>query len=323
MDFFVNSNLSQVTLSRYSTKLNEWLQYQPPQFNNIICLICFPEISLQSLNTHLKINTNTNKHNFIVALIACIIHGNHILSQFSKEYIDSIHSKWSDILKENDAPIVQRRLENLPTDNQLNKGGSQLTFNHFITIRDKLPLGSIERLLIAMYTMIPPVRADYFATQIIRGDEVPTQKNYIRILENGQMISTLTDFKTKKTYKQITNELPSELIIEINASLDKYPRSFLFLNISGKPFTRNSFTVWSRRILSKVFETDFTLVFFRHAFSTHYVTVNDISKMTDAQIKLISDKMGHSLEMFKAYRWIKDGNMGEIPLTEEESDEKE
>lgn len=323
MDFFGNSNLSNVTTTRYSAKLTEWLQYQPPHFNNMICLISFPEISLQSLNTHLKINTPTNKHNFIVALIACIIHGKHILSHFSKEYIESIHSKWSDILKENDAPIIQRRLENLPTDNQLNKGGSQLTFNHFVDVRNKLPLGSIERLLISMYTMIPPVRADYFATQIIRNDEVPNQKNYIRILQNGQMISTLTDFKTKKSYKQITNELPSELIIEINASLDKYPRSFLFVNISGKPFTRNSFTVWSRRILSKVFETDFTLVFFRHAFSTHYVSVNDISKMTDAQIKLISDKMGHSLEMFKAYRWVKEGNTGEIPLTQEESDEKE
>lgn len=73
---------------------------------------------------------------------------------------------------------------------------------------------------------------------------------------------------------------------------------------------RNSFTLWSRRVLSRVFGTDFTLVFFRHAFATHYVMNVDLRTVTDAQIKDISDKLGHSTEMFRAYRWIRGEESG-------------
>ena len=120
-------------------------------------------------------------------------------------------------------------------------------------------------------------------------------------------------------HKQIKNKLPLELNNELVESLRLKPRKYLFTNQTGQPFTRNSFTVWSKRILSKLFETEFTLVFFRHSFITHYISQN----VTDAQIKEASEKMGHSPEMFRAYRWVKDGNTGEIPLTEEDSDEKE
>ena len=323
MSFFDNTSLTHITVKRYNTIIADWISYLPPHFNNIICLVMFPDISLHALHTHLKSNTPSNRHNYIVPVLSFIGHNKHILSPFSYEHVETIRLRWSDILTTNDAPITQRRLENAPTDNQLAKGGVYLKFNDFITARDKLPLGSIDRLLIAMYTMIPPVRADYYATQFVRGNEIPTEQNFIRILDDNTMISIINDFKTKKTYKQLKNDLPPELIIEIKASLDKFPRSYLFTNSKGKPYTRNSFTVWAGRHLSTLFGTKFTLVFFRHAFSTNFITINDMSKITDAQIKEMSDKMGNSPEMFKAYRWVKDGNTGEIPLALEESDEKE
>jgi pterin-4a-carbinolamine dehydratase len=74
-----------------------------------------------------------------------------------------------------------------------------------------------------------------------------------------------------------------------------------------------------------LFETDFTLVFFRHAFITDFITNKVTSETTDAEIKEISDKMGHSPEMFRGYKWIKSGAKGDLMLgtTDGDGDEDE
>ena len=301
MNFFELVNIHDNSAKLYNTKLNEWISYMPDIYKSLACIIMFPEISLKELESHLKVNTNTNRHIYIVAIMSFIKHKRTEL-QLTHEQYSTIRVKWIDINNENEQPIIDRRLENKPTDKQNEKGGSKIDFNQIIEKRDELPIGSIERLLISMYTMIPPARADYFATQILT-NETPTEKNYIRMGDKVECV--LTDFKTVKTYKSITHDFPVDLITELNESLKKTPRKYLFLNANGKPHTRNSFVLWARRCLSRIFETDFTLVFFRHAFVTHYISTVDPNSITDGQIKEMSDKLGHSPEMFRAYKWIK------------------
>jgi hypothetical protein len=293
----------------------------PEHFQTIVCIIAFPDLAMKILQTHLKCNTNTNRHIYIVAVMSYIRHHFRELAEcLTDDHVTLLRARWIAINHENEAPIIQRRLENKPTPTQEQKGGSRISFEQIVSKRDELTPGSIERLLLCMYTMIPPVRADYFTTELVHGEEqVPTKKNYIRIHTDGTMECVLTDFKTAQVFGRIVNTFPPELAQEIQLSLEKQPREFLFINAHGKPHTRNSFTLWSRRVLSKVFETDFTLVFFRHAFATHYM-ITHAHQITDAQIKEISDKMGHSAEMFKAYRWIQ-GMASEDP--EESGDEKE
>lgn len=301
MNFFELVNIHDNSAKLYNTKLNEWISYMPNIYKSLACIIMFPEISMKELESHLKVNTNTNRHIYIVAIMSFIKHKRTEL-QLTHEQYSTIRVKWIDINNENEQPIIDRRLENKPTDKQNEKGGSKIDFNQIIEKRDELPIGSIERLLISMYTMIPPARADYFATQILT-NETPTEKNYIRMGDKVECV--LTDFKTVKTYKSITHDFPVDLITELNESLKKTPRKYLFLNANGKPHTRNSFVLWARRCLSRIFETDFTLVFFRHAFVTHYISTVDPNSITDGQIKEMSDKLGHSPEMFRAYKWIK------------------
>ena len=301
MNFFEQVNIHDNSAKLYNTKLNEWISYMPNIYKSLACIIMFPEISMKELESHLKVNTNTNRHIYIVAIMSFIKHKRTEL-QLTHEQYSTIRVKWIDINNENEQPIIDRRLENKPTDKQNEKGGSKIDFNQIIEKRDELPIGSIERLLISMYTMIPPARADYFATQILT-NETPTEKNYIRMGDKVECV--LTDFKTVKTYKSITHDFPVDLITELNESLKKTPRKYLFLNANGKPHTRNSFVLWARRCLSRIFETDFTLVFFRHAFVTHYISTVDPNSITDGQIKEMSDKLGHSPEMFRAYKWIK------------------
>jgi hypothetical protein len=323
MNYFENTTLKPKSVAQFNSKINEWIGYMPPFYRNIICIILFPTVAMDALETHLVINTNTNKHNFFMSILSFMRHRPDAFPTMTFEEREAHRHTWLQLHTANDAPIIQRRLENKPTDNQLKKGGINLTYNDLVAKRNELPLGSIERLLIAMYTMIPPVRADYFATEIISEDQAPKEKNYIRRRGPARMECILTDFKTAKTYKQITNNFPPELIAEIDASLEKTPRNYLFLNANGKPHTRGSYILWTGRLLKRVLGTTFTLVFFRHAFVTNFIFANNMATMTDAEVKLVSDKMGHSPEMFRAYKWVHQGATGELTFEDAEEEKEE
>jgi hypothetical protein len=315
MDFFEHAPIHETSRKMYNTRLNEWIEFMPNHFKSITNIVILPDLALRILHDRIRTNTASSRHMYIVAVMSFIRHHiTHLCECLTKDVALPLRERWIAINAENEAPIIQRRLENKPTALQQSKGGSKITFNEIIEKRDELPMGSIERVLIAMYTMIPPCRADYFALELVRGEAQPTAKNYLRIRSDDEkgteMETVLRDFKTAKIFKEIRNKFPVELVQEIEASLEKNPRDFLFVNANGKPHTRNSFTLWSRRVLSRIFGTDFTLVFFRHAFATHYVMNVDLRTMTDAQIKDISNKMGHSTEMFRAYRWIRGEESG-------------
>ena len=318
MDFFENTKLHPNSIKLFNSKLNEWIYFMPTHFQNLAGLIMFPTVAMKMLDKHIKTNTNTNKHVYLMSILSIFRHKSDIFTEFPEEHITTLNETWKNIFMENEQPIIERRYENKPTDRQQAKGGHQLHFSQIVYKRDELPVGSYERLLLCMYTMIPPVRADYFATQIVHDNEVPTHKNYIRILAPDNIECVLTDFKTAKTYKQITHKFPPDLISEFNASLQKNPRKFIFINTKGEPHTRNSFVLWTRRCLTRIFETDFTLVFFRHAFITDFITNKITPETTDAEIKVVSDKMGHSPGMFRAYKWIKAGAKGTFLVGDEE-----
>lgn len=316
MDFFQDTTLHSNSVKLFNNKLNEWISFMPTHFQTLGCVILFPTFAMKCLDTHIKTNSNTNKHIYLMSVLSILRHKPDILSSFDEEHNTSLHNTWKKIFNDNEAPIIQRRLENKPTDMQLAKGGIHIPFAQIISKRDELPVGSYERLLISMYTYIPPVRADYFATEIVYNDDVPTENNYIRIKDDAVQ-SVLTDFKTAKNYKQITNNFPPELVTELMASLKNKPRKYLFPNTRNGPHTRNSYVLWTRRCLTRIFGTDFTLVFFRHAFITDFIHTKITPDMSDAQIKEISNKMGHSPEMFRGYRWVKNGAQGEFDVTEE------
>jgi len=317
MNYFESAPLHEHSITLYNSKLNEWIGFMPSIYQSLVSIIQFPTLAMNMLETHLAKNTSTNRHIYIVAVLSFLRHFKEQLVHLSQEEYNSLRVKWIDINNANEAPIIQRRLENKPTDLQLKKGGVNLSLNDLVLKRNELQEGSIERLLFSMYTMIPPVRADYFATQIVHDDEVPTEKNYIRI-RGDSMVCTLTDFKTVKQFTHIINIFPPELVQEVKSSLAKYPRQYLFLNTVGKPYSRSTYIVWARRLLTKILETEFTLVFFRHAYVTNFFATHDMNTTSDEEVKSISDKMGHSTEMFRAYKWVKSGAKGELDLGAEE-----
>lgn len=320
MNFFESAPINKNSITLYNSKLNEWITFMPTIYQSVASIIQFPTLSMNMLNTHLAKNTPTNRHIYIVAVLSFLRHFKHLLVHLTPEEFATLRQTWIDINNQNEAPIIQRRLENKPTDLQMKKAGVNLSYEDLSFARNELEVGSIERLLFSIYMLIPPVRSDYFATQLVYDDEVPTEKNYIRI-RGDSMESTLTDFKTAKQFKQIVNQFPPELVHEIKTSLEMFPRKYLFVNTLGKPYSRTTFTIWARRLLTKILGMDFTLVFFRHKYVNYFFATHDITTLTDADIKENSDKMGHSPSMFSSYKWIKNGGSKDELKIDDEKDE--
>lgn len=298
MDFFQNTTLAPSSIKLLNAKLNEWLSFFPKHQQTILNLLMFPENSNKILLDNVTNKSNTNLHNFYTSINSFINHSHEHTSHIPRKQLTELKNQWCKIRNDNQKPIIERKMEHLPTENQLQKGGTFLNYDDIVKKRDSLPSGSIEKLLLGFYTYLPPVRADYFATEIITFKQKPSQPNYIRRVSPTHSVSTLTDFKTKQRYTQITNILPPELNNELIKSLETTPRKYLFVNQTGQPFTRNAFTVWTKRILSRLFETEMTLNLIRHLF----INTLDMN-MKPALLREISDKMGHDLTTQRLYKW--------------------
>lgn len=299
MDYFQNTTFAPASKSLFNRQLNTWVSYLPKTQQNIINILMFPENSVKLLKDNIKTNSNANLHTFYTAVIAVITHSPDFTSHIPTKQLNDIHQIWREIRRLNQIPIAERRNQKLPTELQIQKGGVYLKYDDIIKKRDSLPFGSIQRLLLGFYTYLYPVRADYFATEIITFKEKPTKPNYIRRVSPTESWIVINDFKTKHTYKQIKNRLPPELNNELVESLRINPRKYLFVDQIGRPFTRNAFTLWSSRHLKRVFNTELTLTIIRHLF------INSLN-MTDMSIEQrqeISSKMGHDLWTQEKYQW--------------------
>lgn len=299
MNFFNDTTLAPASLSLFNRKLNEWLSYMPKTQQHITQIFQFPDYSTKILIDSLIIKSNSNIHTFYTSILAILNHCSQYTSHLTTIQLEELKKQWRELLKTNLKPYEERRSNSLPTELQLQKGGTFIKYEDILKKRDSLPIGSIERLLLGFYTHIPPVRADYFATEIVTFKQKPTELNYIRRISPDISEVILKDFKTKSSYKQIKNSLPSELNADLVESLRIKPRKYLFVNQTGQPFIRSGFAIWAGRILSRLFETEFPLTILRHL----YINSLKLDERTAKEITDISSKMGHDILTHLKYRW--------------------
>lgn len=306
MAFFVNTTLASSTIHIYESCINKWVPLVPS--NDIDYIILFPKESITILIRHLlqreikeqkeknTICTHTNIRHYFAAILAVLRYSPHIAPTIPDRI--EYYQVWLKIQDDNSKTMFDRRLQQLPTIRQAEKGGSKLAFSEIVAKRDSGELDTVSQLLLAMYTYLFPVRADYFATQIIHGDETPTAPNYIRMKDSSAELM-LTDFKTVKQFKQIHYPaVPHELFLLLQKSLQENPRQFLFVNLKGVPFTRLQFSQWTTKLLEKIMGVELNITILRHLF------ISTLSMELPAmELKRIGDLMGHSFAQQKLYKW--------------------
>jgi len=221
----------------------------------------------------------------------------HIPEMKTSPLYAAAHKLWLEEFKRVDAEITKSYETNEPSQKQRD---GYVPFDEIKKKRDKMKRGSMERLLLAMYTYIRPLRADFNRVRLYK-TSIPAkhEPNYIEMKKSGCKLH-LEEFKTSKIYGTIEVELPSELCKEIQDSLDEWPRMYLFVTRSDAPYTRpNSFVKWANTTLQKLFAPKpVTLTMLRHS----YINTLDFNEMTVTERKEEAAKMGHSKDMQELYK---------------------
>lgn len=286
---FRNTELSDITKKQYAVKIPQWLSYisTPRNINN---LLEHPDESITALESTSKIKHSPSNHHMYISSVVGFI--KFIIKN------DILLKRWKDYERTNWEPLADRYAENIPSELQKNKAA--VPFDEINKMRISLEKGSLERLLIAFYTLIEPIRADYYATEILTDDsQEATEENYI-ILTSQKASLVVKNFKTSKRYEKIENTLSEELIVELRASLELMPRKYLFVTEDKTtPYTRKLFSNWACRALTRVLKQPMTLTALRHI----YITKKIQDKTPTKELKEIAKKMGHSRDSQRIYEW--------------------
>jgi hypothetical protein len=293
-DYFHEAKIAESTKKLYNKTLNKWLEL----FNTKITPAYIYNNPYESVTLLRKslISTDSDSQQILNRyIIAIMSYRKYNTSSVTSDPI--IYSQWNQLLKFTYSQIIQYRQNSEPTFLQQQKDGIDLSLKEIEDIRDELPM-SFTKLLIAFYTMIPPMRADYGMVQILPYDKQPSTANFI-FMDNKRATMFIRDFKTSKDYYEVKTELPKPLYKLLKESLQQAPRDYLFVNRLGSPFNRSNFSSWANENLSRVFSKDFSLTLFRHI----YISNLD-PKIKLSEKETIAKAMGHSLNQQIQYNWI-------------------
>ena len=275
------TSLTEDVRKRYAATMMKWIEHSKKY---IIDLIRNPEEAMELLPTFPITHTPENHHAYITPMTA---YAKHVLKD------EELEKRWKEIKKVNWEPIQERYDENRPSERQKEQ---IMPFEDILRIREGLQKGSIERLLLSMYSLMEPNRADYYATELVKAGEESKEENYIM---DGKYL-VLKDFKTKARYEKIENTLCEELQEELKASLEKRPRKYLFVREDGTPYpNRKQFSTWACRTLTRALTHPMTVITMRHLYIKH-----QIHNKTPKELKEIARKMGHTRALQRAYEWI-------------------
>jgi hypothetical protein len=206
-------------------------------------------------------------------------------------------NKWRELLKENWVPIQDHYDSNEPTEKQKDM---VVPFDTLVEALGKLKTGTPEHLLLAFYTKVPPVRAEYFEMRLIfEGDKIPEEGNYI-IMKEGKLV--IHDFKANRTCPTIETIISDEVMGWVRESLMKKTRNYLFVTpTENKPYGRTQFSNWACRTLKYIFNKPMNLTVLRHIYITHMIA----NKMPVSELKQLAKNMGHSRTAQRMYDWNK------------------
>ena len=284
----MNATLSPVTKRVY---LERWKILMNHKQEDVFTILTHPKKYLEWIKATYE--QPATQKSYISAVLAMFRHNEGLKTQEKKSY-----DMWYAAFDEIHTMIDNRYKKNEPTQKQVD---GYVKFEEIVAKRDTLEMGTDERLLLSFYTYIPPLRCDLNRVRIYHGKVAANaEKNYIVIQGKREATLVLREFKTAQHMDPYENNLPKELVDEIQASLEKRPRDFLFMDRSGQPYKAASFTKWANRVLQKLFGRSLTISLIRHS----YINSLDFNKLTVEEKERIAKDMAHTVATQDRYRLI-------------------
>lgn len=291
-----NADIKEVSKNSYIFQINDFVQ--SVQAQNIHDLITHPKKYNKKLkNIDRELNT---KHTFLGAVYSLLKHTN------MKNIYPRLDLTWKNEGKYIVDQFHSQIMSNVPTEKQQL---SNYPWNTVLQIRDALPYGSIDHLILSLYTYVPPRRQwDYYKLKVYNDPKTSPQLDHNHLHTYSESKNTsyifLNEYKTSNYYHNFMNtDIPSEFLNVIKASLQKYPREYLFQKENGQPYDNtNSFQKRINRRLKNIFNNDqVTVNSLRHSFSTLLKTIPDLPL---SEWECYAKKMGNSVLQVQQYSFV-------------------
>jgi hypothetical protein len=162
---------------------------------------------------------------------------------------------------------------------------------------------SQQYLLLSVVLHLKPKRADLGSVKIYH-EKNPnrTDENYIVLRTRGSSYLVMNLYKTNKFYHTVEEDLPRELTDDLQTSLRRHPRDFLFVSSEEKPMSNNTYSKWVGNQFKSLFDRGTTVGLLRHIFISEKANLNE---MTIAEQEDTAKLMMHSRLQQQQYKWPK------------------
>lgn len=156
-------------------------------------------------------------------------------------------------------------------------------------------------LLLRFMTEVPPKRADLGELLVCKQVPKAYDGNYVLVPSKGDAKLVLQQYKTMKAYGVITDVLPKSLAADLKASLEAYPRQYVFQQATGEPMTPSQYGAYVRAACLEHTGKASGINDIRHAYISDTCIA---SKLTYTELEAIARSMGHSVGMQSQYQLV-------------------
>lgn len=155
---------------------------------------------------------------------------------------------------------------------------------------------SMDAVLLALVTMIPPKRSDYGDVSVVARDTGDNNRVVVPISRRSPITLVLTEFKTSKSHGEHRETLPAKLAAVIRKSLVAWPRKTLFVDTSGGAMTPGAFGTYVKAAMTRHVGKPVGVTMLRHIYISDVVV-----HMSEGSKAIAAKKMLHSVKEQKEY----------------------
>jgi hypothetical protein len=157
-----------------------------------------------------------------------------------------------------------------------------------------------ERMLLSLYTLIPPVRADYTPMKIVKTKPKKFEDGTNYLVFNARPYFIFHAYKTHYKYGDKVIKIPPPLKREIAKYLIAMPGQTYLFEANGEAWTAARLAVEVRKIFQKYHSMDTGINMLRHAYDTKFYE----GHKSLAEMNKLSSAMMHSPMLGQAYRFL-------------------
>ena len=162
---------------------------------------------------------------------------------------------------------------------------------------------SLQFLLLSVIVHLRPKRADLGAVAVFHEkDPNRTDINYVVLRRAGTSFLAMNMYKTSKYYQTVEEDLPEGLVRDIQTSLGRWPREYLFVKEDGSAMSNNTYTKFVQATFTELFGRSTGVSLLRHIYISEKL---DFDNMTLEEQNAEAKLMLHTTGLQRQYKWPK------------------